>query len=83
MTKKILFMLFLFLALSETIYSQAKQEKEKTKDAFVEEDSESPAVDRFRKRDFELGIRFGLGYHGEDRFESQIKNIGNFPICLA
>ena len=74
MTKKILFMLFLFLALSETIYSQAKQEKEKTKDAFVEEDPESPAVDRFRKRDFELGIRFGLGYHGEDRFESQIKN---------
>ncbi len=73
-TKKIFFTLILFLTLTEVIYSQAKQEKVTPKDAFVEEDEESPAVERFRKRDFELGIRYGLGYHAEDRFESQLKN---------
>ncbi len=74
-TKKIFFTLILFLSLTTgTIYSQAKLEKQNTKDAFAEEDEESPAVERFRKRDFELGIRYGLGYHAEDRFESQLKN---------
>ena len=73
-TKNIFITLPLFLILSGAVYSQAKQEKVTPKDAFVEEDEESPAVERFRKRDFELGIRYGLGYHAEDRFESQLKN---------
>jgi hypothetical protein len=73
-TKKIFFTLILFLSLNSLIYSQAKKETQKTQDPFIEEDEESPAVERFRKRDFELGIRYGLGYHAEDRFESQLKN---------
>lgn len=54
--------------------SQEKKEKTNPKDEFVEEDEESPAVDRFRKREFELGIRYGLGHKPADQFESQLKN---------
>jgi hypothetical protein len=72
--EKIFFSLVLFLFLSLPLFSQAKQEKQNTKDAYVEEDEESPAVDRFRKREFELGVRYGLGYHPDDRFQAQLKN---------
>lgn len=56
------------------IFSQAKQDKNNSKETYVEDDEDSPAVDRFRKREFELGIRYGLGHRPEDRFESQLKN---------
>ncbi|HNC01624.1 MAG TPA: hypothetical protein PLS71_25515 [Leptospiraceae bacterium] len=69
--------LFLFLLVfNASLFSQATETKEKPakKDLFTEEDENSPAVERFRKREFELGVRFGLGYHAEDRFESQLRN---------
>ena len=73
------FVLFIFSLIP--IYAQDKINKDKkiTKDAFVEEDEESPAVERIRKREFELGIRYGIGYHAEDRFESQLKNYKSEP----
>jgi hypothetical protein len=72
--KKIFYSLLIFLFFSETVYSEVKKEPKNNNDTYVEEDGESPAVERFRKRDFELGIRYGLGYHPDDRFQSQLKN---------
>ncbi len=73
-SKSIFFSVLVFLFICAPLFSQAKVEKSNPKDAFVEEDEDSPAVDLFRKREFELGIRYGIGYKPEDRFESQLKN---------
>lgn len=76
-SKKIFFSLYVLLFFCLPILSQAKQPKQvkpNPKDVFVEEDEDSPAVDRFRQREFEIGVRYGIGSKPEDRFESQLKN---------
>lgn len=67
--------LFFYLVSFAGLFSQPVQkDKSEKKDAFVEEEEDSPAVERFRKREFEIGFRAGVGYHAEDRFESQLQN---------
>lgn len=74
MTKKRILAVLSIVFFTQALYSQTKIEAKSTSEIYQEEDADSPAVDRFRKRDFELGIRYGLGYHPNDKFQSQLRN---------
>lgn len=62
--------LVFFLITANFIFSQNTPQPEPQ----FEEKEESPSVDRFRKRELEIGLRGGVGYKPEDRFEAELKN---------